>query len=386
MGLSRTRYFDPLGTSDAPMDRLIDEADRLITLGVTELACRLAIDSASFERAAGNLLRAAGLSISEESLRKLVEREGKLLLKAQQAEQLELDFTAGDCTTTDTPDGHQATRVYVGSDGVKVPVITDAEKRKRRAAAIEKRGRLPRRGKVHRRLPTKRKGADQSYQEFKIVTYYDQHHQRRWVRATRKNHQAAGKLMRQGAAELRLRTAEEKVAIVDGAEWIRSQLQRNVPSLDAIVLDFYHLAQHVHAARRVVFGEADAAGKTWAERLLHTVKHEGCEPFWSELIQTRGGLRSPTRRAALDALMHYVSERRAMLDYPRCQAAGWDIGSGSTESMCNALTRRLKQRGMRWDADNAEAMMALETLEQTAGWPAWHRCRAHQSINGCPES
>jgi hypothetical protein len=40
------------------------------------------------------------------------------------------------------------------------------------------------------------------------------------------------------------------------------------------------------------------------------------------------------------------------------------------------MTRRLKQRGTRWDADDTEAMMALETLEQTDGWPAWRRCRA----------
>jgi hypothetical protein len=363
------------------VDRLIDEAQRVITLGVTELACRLAIDSSSFERAAGNLLRAAGLSISEESLRKLVEHEGKRLLGAQQAEQLELDFAACDCRTPDTPDGHEVTRVYVGSDGVKVPIITDAEKQKRRAQTLEKRRRLPRRRGVRRRpLPAARKGADQSYKEFKLVTCYDQHGKHRWVRATRKGHRVAGKLMRQGAAQLRLRSADEKVAIVDGAEWIRSQLQQNVPCLDAIVLDFYHLAEHVHAARRVVFGEKNESGKTWAEQLLHAIKHEGYERFWSELTGTRAGLRSPAKRAAMDALMHYVAERRAMLDYPRCGKMGWDIGSGSTESMCKALTRRLKQRGMRWDADNAEAIMALETLEQTAGWPAWRRCRA-ESIN-----
>jgi hypothetical protein len=40
------------------------------------------------------------------------------------------------------------------------------------------------------------------------------------------------------------------------------------------------------------------------------------------------------------------------------------------------VTRRLKQRGTRWDAADTEAMMALETLEQTDGWPAWRRCRA----------
>jgi len=150
-----------------------------------------------------------------------------------------------------------------------------------------------------------------------------------------------------------------------------------VRCLDAIVLDFYHLAEHVHAARRVVFGEESESGKTWVEQLLHAVKHEGYEPFWSALSQTRTGLRSPAKRAAMDALMHYVAQRHAMLDYARCQTMGWDMGSGSTESMCKALTRRLKQRGMRWDADNAEAIMALETLEQTAGWPAWHRCRAN---------
>ncbi len=391
MGLRRTRYLDAAGGGDVPVDRLIDQADRLITLGVTELACRLAIDSSSFERAAGNLRQAAGLSISEESLRKLVEHEGKLLLAAQQSEQLELDFTARDCRTTDTPDrsgnrrlprdGHEVARVYAGSDGVKVPTITDAEKQERRAKAVERRKRLPRRRGVRRRpLPGARQGADGPYKEFKIVTYYDQHHQRRWVRATRKNHAAAGKLMRQGAAELRLRAADEKVAVVDGAEWIRSQFKGNVPYLDAMVLDFYHLAEHVHAARRVVFGEEGVAGKTWAEQLLHAVKHDGYEPFWSTLVQTRSGLRSPGKRAALDALMHYVAQRREMLDYTRCRDRGWDIGSGSTESMCKALTRRLKQRGMRWDADNAEAMMALETLEQTGGWSAWHRCRA-ESIN-----
>jgi len=69
--------------------------------------------------------------------------------------------------------------------------------------------------------------------------------------------------------------------------------------------------------------------------------------------------------------MHYVAQRREMLDYADFHRRGWDIGSGSTESMCKALTRRLKQRGMRWDADNAEAIMALETLEKTDGWQNW---------------
>lgn len=193
----------------------------MITLGVTELACRLAIDSASFERAAGNLLRTTGVRLSEERLRQLVEGEGQRVLEAQRLEQLELDFSAGDCTTRARPDGQETTRVYLGMDGVMVPVITQAEKDQRRARAKEKRKHLPRRRGVHRPpLPAAKKGADQHYKEFKIVTLYDEEHQRRYVRATSKDREAAGKLLARAAEDVRLRGAAEKVAVADGADWI----------------------------------------------------------------------------------------------------------------------------------------------------------------------
>jgi hypothetical protein len=297
---------------------------------------------------------------------------------AQRAEQLELDFMARDCTTCRRPDGQPTTRLYVGMDGVMVPVITQAEKQKRREKAQERRKRRPRGSGARRRrpLPPVKRGADQGYKEFKVVTLYDQEQQHRYVRATRQDHQAAGRLLAQGANQLRLRQARETVAVADGAEWIWKQMDRRVPYLDGQVLDFYHLAEHVHAARRTVFGEEDAAGKAWADEVLHTVRHEGYEPFWARLTQQRAQVaRRPRLRAALDGLMAYVAERRTLLDYPRCDRMGWDVGSGSTESMCKALTRRLKQRGMRWDGDHAEEMMALETLAQTDSWAAWYRRR-----------
>lgn len=378
MTLQRTRYFDPVGGSQTPVDRWVELAQRTITLGVRELAARLATDAGSFQRAAANLKQAAGLGLSEETLRQVVESEGRQVLLAQRAEQLELDFMARDCTTCRRPDGQPTTRLYVGMDGVKVPVITQAEKEKRRAQARERRKRRPRGSGARRRrpLPPVKRGADQGYKEFKVVTFYDQEQQHRYVRATRQDHQAAGRLLAQGANRLRLRQARETVAVADGAEWIWKQMDRRVPYLDGQVLDFYHLAEHVHAARRTVFGEEDAAGQGWADDLLHTVRHEGYEPFWARLTQTRAQVsRRPRPRAALDALMGYVAERRTLLDYPRCDRMGWDVGSGSTESMCKALTRRLKQRGMRWDGDHAEEMMALETLAQTDGWAAWYRQR-----------
>ena len=357
-----------------PVDKLVDEAGRLITLGVSEVACRLAIDSASFARAADNLFRAAGWSISEESLRKLVEQEGKLLLEAQRVEQLELDFSASDCQTPATPDEKPVSRIYLGSDGVMVPATTETEKLKRRKTALEKRQQLPRlKGRKRKPLLAMKHGVDGPYKEFKIVTLYDQDQKHRYVRATRGNCSAAGKLMRRGVAELRVRAAAEKLAVADGAAWIWKQVDLNASCMDAKVLDFYHLSEHVHAAKRVVFGEKSESGKTWVDRLLHLVRHEGYEAFWSKLVETRTGVRSPSKRSALDDLMHYVAEKKSMIIYPRCDQMGWDVGSGSTESMCNALTRRLKQRGMRWDTDNA--MMVLETLQQCNAWSNWRKMR-----------
>jgi hypothetical protein len=82
-------------------------------------------------------------------------------------------------------------------------------------------------------------------------------------------------------------------------------------------------------------------------------------------------LRGPKKRQAAEALIGYVTDRREMIKYPQFQAVGRQIGSGPTESMCKATTLRIKGVGMRWDADNAEAIMALEALEQSGAWQSY---------------
>jgi hypothetical protein len=70
-------------------------------------------------------------------------------------------------------------------------------------------------------------------------------------------------------------------------------------------------------------------------------------------------------------LLNCVTGRREMIQYPKFQEMGRQIGSGPTESMCKATTQRIKGVGMRWDADNAEHVMALEALDQSGAWNAY---------------
>ena len=73
--------------------------------------------------------------------------------------------------------------------------------------------------------------------------------------------------------------------------------------------------------------------------------------------------------------MRYLAERRPKVDYPAFRAAGLDVGSGPTEAMCKALSRRMKGVGMRWAVRNLEPMVALEALHQSDLWPAYWSSR-----------
>ena len=366
--LRRVRWHSPAEGGTTPIDAALDTAEATISLAVRELACRLNQNASNFEKAAENLARAAQLRMSGETLRRLVEAEGKAVLAA--AGTLAVGWSVADCRVPGPAGSGRSgpTRVYLGCDGVLVPMVTAAEKAARRAAVRQRRRR---RGKKARPLPPARPGADQAYKEFKVVVYYDQDQAHRHVTITRGDHRVAGRLMRRDAGRIGLSTAQEKIALADGAVWIGNQIRGQSLPLDAVGLDFYHLAEHVHKARRAVFGEGEA-GRAWAAAVLHAVKHEGYEAFWESLTRWRTPLRGRRRRAA-DELLHYVAKRRETICYPEFLCRGWQIGSGPTEAMCKTTTARLKGSGMRWDGVNAEAVMGLAALEQSNQWTRYWR-------------
>ena len=110
----------------------------------------------------------------------MVESEGKAVQAAAKAGKLPLDWTASDCPALDK-EGQptERSRIYLGSDGVMVPHVTDQEKRTRRDRVKAKRRRC---GKKRRPLPKARPGADGPFKEFKIVTLYDDAASTAWCR------------------------------------------------------------------------------------------------------------------------------------------------------------------------------------------------------------
>jgi hypothetical protein len=334
-----------------------------VSRGAREMACRLNKDSSSFDKAAGNLERAAQVEMSGEQLRQIVQAEGRQILKAQESGDLPPAFQAEDCQVKD----ENKTRMYAGVDGVMVPTITEGEKSARRQKVLEKRRR---RGRKCKPLPPRKKGANNPWKEFKTITFYNQDQSRRHIILSKCRRTEVGRLVRREANRFGIARANDKVALVDGATWIRQMLEELQPvmHLDALGLDFYHLSENVHKDRRIVFGENDESGKAWVTDLLHTFKHEGYEAAWEKLCVWRQSLKSPRKRKAADRLINYVVERRDMISYPEFLEKNWDIGSGPTESRCKVATSRLKRAGQRWNAANAEATAALTTLDHSRQW------------------
>lgn len=358
--LVRRWWHSASAGSVAPVDSFIDPQLRSVSPGVREMACRLNNDSTSFDRTASNLFRTAMIKMSGEQLRQVVLCEGRNVLIAQQTNRIPAAFQARDCRTAGGK-----TRIYTGCDGVMVPLITDSEKQQRRKKICEKRQKC---GRKRRPLPPRKRGADLPFKEFKVIVFYDEAGKHWHEVLSRGKRRTVGALLRREAERLGFRHADERIANVDGASWIRNQLEERPLPLSGLGLDFYHLGENVHRCRRLAFGETDPAGITWAGDLMHSFKHQGYEATWEKLVTWRATLRSPGKRAAADRLLNYVSERRDMINYPEFMSKGWQIGSGPTESRCKTSTSRLKGRGRRWDTTHAEAVAALTTLYESRQW------------------
>lgn len=290
----------------------------------------------------------------------IVEAEGQEALRQQRVGILGPDWTVADCASQ--PYAHSC--VITGADGVKVPLVTEQEKAKRRKHRIG-------RSKGHRHRYRIRRGSDQRYKEFKILTFYDPSHRFQYAVGTSGNHEVLGRMMRREGKKLRLDQADLTYSVSDGADWIVRQYRDKLPMLKVNILDYYHLREHVIKASQSVFGLDNPQARSWREQITGIVLEQGPVEALEYIASLRKGLRAPSKRKALEDLIGYIGRRLDMLDYPRFRQANYEIGSGPTEAFCKTLTSRLKGPGMRWDEAHAEAFMALASVRSSGLWQSY---------------
>jgi hypothetical protein len=157
-------------------------------------------------------------------------------------------------------------------------------------------------------------------------------------------------------------SSDEGVVLGDGAHWIWSIAETHFPRAVQI-LDWYHASEYVWAAASAIWGEASEERARWAHAQLDLLWESKVGAVLEELERWR------ERGEALEAAVSYYREHQGRMDYASYRARGMQIGSGNVESACKQLvSTRLKQAGMIWDAQGAEAVAVVRAWLKSERW------------------
>jgi hypothetical protein len=189
---------------------------------------------------------------------------------------------------------------------------------------------------------------------------------------------ALGEPLRKQAAQVGMDRAKCWIAVGDAGAGVEDWLRANFGRVDAVILDFYHVAEHLGELGRALHPGDEAAREDWIETWSHRLKHEGGEVVLKELRGLPLDGREAVRKVHGEVLGYFENHVHRM-DYPTYRAKGWAIGSGPVESACKTVIgKRMKNGGMRWGGDGADEMCHLRALFSSgeSQWDAyWHPVR-----------
>ena len=170
--------------------------------------------------------------------------------------------------------------------------------------------------------------------------------------------------------------AERWVALTDGGNGLDDLMDVFFPRAVRI-LDFYHAAEHLGDLAKAYLGGDATAAEALTEQWSHQMKQEGGGAILATLEALDLSGRSAAALEAHRQVTGYVRNNLHRMDYPRYRQEGWQIGSGHIEAACKTVVnQRLKQSGMRWGSDGADAVCHLRALYEgeSGQWDAfWDR-------------
>lgn len=353
------------GAGAVPWDQTLGLSRRALTPGAKELVCLAGAVDSFGEAASVVLKKLAALRVSESTVERISEAVGSEIGRR---------VAAGETFGAGTPwtwhkDAQGKTCAYVSLDltglGMQGP---DGAKAEGRMAAV---------AMVYNPVPEDRtrwaNPAAARTPEFRA----------RYV-AGLEGQEALGEPLRRQAAQVGMDHAERWIALSDAGAGVEDWLRVNFGRVDAVILDFYHAAEHLGDLARVLHPAAEATREDWIGTWNHRLKHEGGQAVLKELRSLPPDGRESVRKVHAE-VVGYFENHVDRMDYPTYRSKGWAIGSGPIESACKTVIgKRMKNGGMRWGEDGADEMCHLRALFSSGEdqWDAyWHPARAEQVIS-----
>jgi hypothetical protein len=188
-----------------------------------------------------------------------------------------------------------------------------------------------------------------------------------------------GPLLRRQGAQVGLDDAEVWVAISDGGAGLEDLLRENFPRVEAVILDFYHAAEHLGKLAVALHGSDEEAALEQTKAWSRILRDEGGETMIA-VLEAWDWPVVKGLATVRDEVLSYFRNQVHRMDYPTYEANGWYIGSGAVESACKTVVgSRLKGSGMRWSEPGSHGMCHLRALyrSEPGQWDAfWLRSLA----------
>jgi hypothetical protein len=300
-----------------------------------------------------------GVEVAEASVRQLTEQAGAAQVQVQAAEVETL--------LAERPASPAGPEVQLLSlDGALIQLVTGEWKEVKTLAVGEV-------GKA------KKQPEQEEQMQTTALSYFS-----RMSEAESFQQQALGEVHRRGVEQ-----AKTVCAVSDGADWIQKWVDYHRG--DAVrILDFAHAMEYVSKGGQAAYEQlplpeadpvqdAQQAAKRRQERFEqwltaqgHELKTGDADQVLAELERLRSLMQEMGQAEAVETLdksLHYLRERRELINYASFRAQGYPIGSGSVESANKLVVQsRMKGAGMRWESSRVNAMLAMRNLACNERW------------------
>ena len=147
--------------------------------------------------------------------------------------------------------------------------------------------------------------------------------------------------------------AARRVVLGDGAPWIWNFADEHVP--DAIqIVDVFHAKQHLFDVAKAIYGPENDLAAQWGKVRRDQLDLGRLDLVIEELARHADRCPEAARN------MTYFRTNRARMDYPRFREQNLCVSTGVVEGACKSVIGgRMKQGGMHWSVDGANAVIAL---------------------------
>ena len=347
--IKRAYYHCPeCGVGIVPKDRDLDIVGTSFSPGVRRMMARVGAKE-SFDDGREDLAELAGITVTAKEVERVSETLGRAIELTAGHEKAQA-FSGKVIPMTPV-----IRQLYIAIDGTGVPVVPrESAGRKGKHEEGKSKTREAKLGCVFTQTTVDEDGYPVRDED--STTYV----------GAIETAEECGKRIYAEAVRRGLHRAEKVILLGDAAAWIRGIAEEHFPEAIQIV-DLFHAREHLALLGKLFYGVSSQKGKEWTQARSDDLDDGAVEKVLAAMRCLKPA--SEAMGEELRKTMGYFENNIQRMRYADFREQGLFVGSGVVEAGCKAVIgHRLKQSGMRWSVQGANAIIALRCCQISGRW------------------